>query len=334
MLMLALSLLVVACVPDNFLPDTPIPTRTLESNDEYETLWSLSDIHLENCARNPSIVGAPDKILMDGSMSASLLGPEYIFAIDSLNGRVLWQIEAPYASEDVLLAQDNVLYRATLGEIAVEAYNIVDGALLWETELKGGRAALALYSADEKIFVSAGNDKFFVLNDRGEILEQNSIMADVYGEMNGIMYIQNNAFRAIDVASKRELWQVVVDNYGFRSSPIFDSGSIFLRTQDVKGYIFSIDQRTGKINWKVPQDIYSNLFLANRKIYFLSPHGYLVAIDRNSGAELSRVGFSHIPFILSGDMEDYCITGDPANNILVVDFRDNDQMLGLRIKNP
>jgi outer membrane protein assembly factor BamB len=216
----------------------------------------------------------------------------------------------------------------------VQAYNIADGKLLWETALTGGHSAKELYVAEKRIFVSTGDNEFFMLSEQGEILEHHIMQADVYGEMNGVMYVQDNAFRAIEVASGHELWQVDVDRFGFWSSPIFDKGIIFVRTADVKGTIYSIDQSTGEINWKVSQDMYSNLFVANGKIYFISSDGYLVVIDRNSGAELSRVGFSPSGFKLKGDREDYCITGDPTNNVLAVAFGDNNQILGIKIKNP
>jgi outer membrane protein assembly factor BamB len=117
--------------------------------------------------------------------------------------------------------------------------------------------------------------------------------------------------------------------------PIFDDETIFVRTTGSDGYIYSIDQDTGKVNWKVSQNIYSNLFLANKRIYFLSSNGYLVAIDRNTGMELSRVKFT-VQFALNDPKTsgDYCVNGDPENNVLVLAFRDNSQLLGLRVKKP
>ena len=79
--------------------------------------------------------------------------------------------------------------------------------------------------------------------------------------------------------------------------------------------------------------MYSNLFLAGEKIYFIGSDGSLVSIDRNSGAEISKVKFS-MPFKVSNPTKSYCITGDPTNHVLVVAFGDNNQMLGLKIKNP
>jgi len=331
LLSLTLSLLMVSCLSGNFLPDKPTPARTLEINNEYEVIWSLPNMYVDDCSQNPLMVSIPDIIFVEKSNTWQ--ESRSVLAINSLDGKTLWQIEPPSLYNGILLARDKVLYRAIYGVAAVQAYNIADGKLLWQTSLTGGHSSIDLYFADNKIFVSTSDNEFFILSDQGEILEHRIMQADVYGEMNGVMYVQDNAFRAIEIASGRELWQVVVDRFKFRSSPIFDKEAIFLRTADIKGSIYSLDQGTGKVNWKVSQKMYSNLYLTGEKIYFISSDGYLVTIDRNSGAELSKVRFSSFPSELSTGL-DYCITGDAANNVLAVSFSDNNQILGIRIKNP
>jgi hypothetical protein len=65
----------------------------------------------------------------------------------------------------------------------------------------------------------------------------------------------------------------------------------------------------------------------------VSEDGYLVALDRATGDEISRVKFS--PEIdLNKQHGGYFITGDPTNNILAISFGDNTRIMGLEIKNP
>jgi outer membrane protein assembly factor BamB len=328
-LIMAFSLLTQSCVVGELLPNMPntlIPQRTLDANDDYEVIWSLPNIYMENCKQSSLITSIPGTIFVEKLSSLQ--------AIDSLTGNTVWQIRPSSGLRGIILAQDKVLYHATTGRATVEAYNTADGMLLWETNLTGGHSAMTLYFTENKIFVSTSDDEYFVLSDQGEIVRHVSPSPMIYMEMNGILYLQNTAFRAFEIASARELWQVQADlDDPFRSPPVFDVGTIFLRTEDIDGFIYSIDQTTGKVNWKVSQKMYSNLFVAGEKIYFIGSDGSLVTIDRNSGAEISKVKFS-TPFKLSDPTESYCITGDPINHVLAVAFGDNNQMLGLKIKKP
>jgi outer membrane protein assembly factor BamB len=324
---MAFSLLTQSCFVGELLPDNPIPERTLEINNAYETIWSLPNIYMGTCKRRSLMDSVPGIIFVEGGLSK--LGIPSVLAIDSLKGDTVWQIKPLPEYDGIILAQGKVLYRAITGAAKVEAFNTTDGALLWETELPGGHSASTLYFAENKIFVSTNDNEFFVLNNQGKVLVHVSPAPMIYAEMDGIMYLQNTAFRAFELASARELWQIDAD---FVRPPIFDAGTIFLRTADVEGFIYSIDQHTGKVNWKVSHNMYSNLFVVGRKIYFISLDGYLVAIDRNSGIELSKVKFYSTPFEFSD--QDYCITGDAANSVLAVAFGDNNQILGLKIKNP
>ncbi len=59
-----------------------------------------------------------------------------------------------------------------------------------------------------------------------------------------------------------------------------------------------------------------------------------MSLERESGVELSKVKFS-VPFDPNTSQDvDHCITGDLANNVLVMSFYDNKQILAVKIIRP
>lgn len=335
LLILALNLLLLACLCNLSLPRQPIPDRTLQANDEYEVLWT--DTADSGCEFNVPLAAIPGVVFFETFTGISLsepLGAPRVKAVDSLTGELLWQIDPQFYAA-ILVAQEDVLYRAVLGKSAqVTAYQADSGALLWKTELPPRtNMPVSMYFADNKLFVSTANDRYFVLNAQGEIITERNRQAQIYLEMDGILYLQGAAFKAIELASETERWQVSVDDYGFVHAPVFDAGTIFLRGRH-SGLIYSIDQSTGQVNWKVKQKIYSNLFVDSKRVYFVDRDGYLVSLERESGVELSKVKFS-VPFDPNTSQDvDHCITGDLANNVLVMSFYDNKQSLAVKIIRP
>ena len=77
----------------------------------------------------------------------------------------------------------------------------------------------------------------------------------------------------------------------------------------------------------ITQDIVSNLCIIGDKIYFLNRDGYLVAINRYSSLEDSRVKFSP-EFDMSKQISSYSVACDMANNVLAISFSDNTQIMG------
>lgn len=117
------------------------------------------------------------------------------------------------------------------------------------------------------------------------------------------------------------------------TSLFFDGGEIFLKTKNSSPLIYSIDQYTGKLNWVSTQTLQSNFCLIGDKVYFTTPDGELVAINRYSSIEKSRVKFSPV-FDLNKQIGDYYIACDTTNNVLAISFGDNTQIMGLKILNP
>lgn len=304
----------------------------LETNDSFETIWNLSDIGVFPNNRRSSIIGAPGKINILG-WKTSGAQTDGVIGLDSLTGKIVWMVSEANVGE--IISNGENVYGGTYGIAIVRSYNIEDGKLLWQTLLPSLHSITDIYFAENKIFVHTNNAEFYILNDQGKILNSFSEIHDTFLELDGVLYMSDvSAIKAVEFSSKKELWRLELGmDIGYAYAPIFDNGTIFLNTSDVPAHIYSIDQNTGKVNWKADQDILSNLYITEDKIYFLNPDSCLVVLDKLTGNELAKIQFSP-SFNLRDQNDSYFISGDPTNNVLAVYFGDNNQMLGIKVSNP
>ena len=308
------------------------PLHFLEPNDEFEVMWGMSEISLGYSNLRPTLTGGGGRIILEGLERETYLTGT-IMGLDSITGNMIWKIPATGSGNGEKIIQNNILYRGTTGVAVVQAYNIENGELIWQTKLPQAHSVTDIYSAENKIFAYTSDSEFFVLNEKGGIVDSFPETLRVFLEMDGTLYMEDNfAIKAQNAFTRRELWRLEIEDY-YTHAPIFENGTILLRTWNNPAYIYSIDQNTGKVNWKVLKDALSNLFVARRKVYFLDFDGCLVTIDQKSGSEISRVEFSP-PFDIERRDGGYFVSGDLVNNILVVSFGDNNQIMGLKIKAP
>lgn len=305
------------------------PHHSLESNPDYEVLWNLSDINVVGSLHTPMMIGSPNKIIVMGRRKG-IVADSTIRGVNSENGNTLWEVHGTFGD---IIASDDSVYVGTHGTVTVHSLDIENGYLLWHTYLPSAHSTSDINFAQKKIFVHTNDSEFYILNDKGEVLDDFRETFRTFLELNGILYMEDVlGIQAIELSSKREVWKLRIgERYTY--APIFDDGEIFLRTRNIPSSICSIDQYTGIINWIVVQDAISNLCLAGDRIYFTSSDGYLVAINRYSSFEVSRVKFSP-QFDLDKQIGDYLIACDRKNGILAVSFGDNTQIMGLRILNP
>jgi outer membrane protein assembly factor BamB len=306
------------------------PQHVLEANNKYEVGWNLSDIQVADGFRTPAIVGSPGKIIVEGWRKEDNFSSAF-FGLNSNNGEVLWKIIG--SNGDSFIVNDNALYRGTVGNATLYAYHTENGELFWATRLPLSHSTMEIYLAENKIFVNTSDSKFFVLNENGEILDDFQISSRTFLVLDGVLYMEDAyTLKAVELSSKQDIWLLEIGKSSTHA-PIFDNGEIFLRTRLTPAKIYSIDQYTGKVNWMITQDILSNLCVLGDKIYFTSPDGYLISINRYSGEEISRVMFSP-QFDLDKQIGEYYIACDAINNVIAVSFGDNTQIMGLKIINP
>lgn len=327
-ILLIVSLLLASCIGVGSVKTES--SHLLETNDEFEGIWDLTGFSLYTSKRLPSIVNSPGKFVIEGWRKESSLS---LFAFDSLSGDLLWQTPFNSNMRGQNISQDSTIYRGTFGVANIQSYNADNGELQWETNLPRAHSTLELYFANQKIYVFTSDNMFFILNEQGEILDSRHETFTTYVEIGNILYLEENiSLKAVDTTTEEELWRVKTDDR-FTHSPIFSDGVIFLRTWSVPSYVYSIDQKTGIVNWKVSQKVLSNLAVSEDKIYFISFDGYLVVLDRYSGDELARIKFSP-SFDLTQGTDGYFISVDPTNHVLAISFADSNQILGVKILDP
>lgn len=304
------------------------PEHGLQPNDQYEVLWDISNISATELSELPPIVGAPQKIIVQGIEKDSLPQVQ-VFALDSLDGNIVWKTGGKDWGH--IITQNGVVYRGTGGSATVQAFNIEDATLLWSTRLPGAHSTSDMHISENRIYVNTNDDEFYALNDKGEILDHSREVYRKFLEAEGVTYIGDDRFiKAVDSSTDQELWRVEVGDY---NSPLFDGGTILLRTDGTPTKLYSIDQASGNVNWSLSQNVLSNLCVLDDRVYFTNQEGYLVSLNRYSGQENSKVRFS--PEIsLDKLFRDYFIACDPTYNVLAISFGDNTQIMGLRVINP
>jgi outer membrane protein assembly factor BamB len=309
-----------------------IPTYALEENSEYIVVWNRTDISTNPDNRRPGLVGGSGRIIVNGRKNEPL-ALWRIHGLDSISGETVW--EASESGSGQIIIEGEYLYLGTVGDARVISYAIDNGELVWNTSLPWAHSVLEIYSVENKIFIYTNDFEFFVLNTNGVILSNSSDESfRVFLEMNDLLYMESLlAIKAVDVSSRQEVWSLKLGSQ-YTHSPIFSDGTIFLRTwngSDVS--IYSIDQMTGAVNWKVSANAISNLYVARNKLYYMSWDGYLVSVDKNTGNEISRVKF--LPEIdTNATTGGFSITGDVVNDIIAVTFAGNDQIMGIKVLNP
>ena len=334
--MITVSCLVISsCTPIsflfNFLPEaeTETPRHVLQANEDYEVVWEFSNIRVDSNDRRPMIVSSPGKIIFEGWKDEKSL---VLTAVDSLSGDVLWQKQIHSSSGDII-SQDTALYRGTYGAAEIQAYNADTGDFVWKKTLPWAHSVVELYDTTDRIFVFTADNNFFILNAQGEIIEKRHETFRTFLETGDKIFREKNYnFELIDTLTQKSIWSTKIGKR-FTHSPIFNNGNIYLRTWAIPTEIYSLDASTGTVNWKVTQDIVSNLCILKDKIYFLTSDGYLMAIDKMAGKEISKVRF--LPsFDLEKQIGGYFVSADSLNNVLAVSFGDNTQIMGLKITNP
>jgi outer membrane protein assembly factor BamB len=308
-----------------FLPESPKPKYVLENNDDYVFLWDRNDVKMEHNWGRPFMVGSPGRIVLRGWVGKDLFKKTY--ALDSLSGNNVTPITL---SGGEIIVEGEYLYTGTYGQASVLSYNIQSGEFLWKTSFPWEKSVSHLYAAEDKIFVYTSTSDFFVLNKDGEIIKNFHSTKSVYLEINNVLYMNDVlAIRAVDASSMQELWRVEVGAYD--AAPIFDNGTIFVAAWK---NIHSIEQATGKINWSVPNDAAGNLYITDRKIYYISKDSSLVSLDRATGNEISRVKFLPEFDIRAPYIGGYFVAGDPSNDVIVVSFINSNQIIALKVLNP
>jgi outer membrane protein assembly factor BamB len=296
---------------------------------KYEIVWETLDIRTYDNRNNSMIITAPDKVLLEGLLDKD--SQSYLFALNIFDGVEIWRRQIA-SSPAQLLVSDSILYRGTGGAGHLQAYDIDRGQLLWDTALPGAHSVVNLYSYNNNLFANTNDSASFILNKKGELLESKTLVKTILFETNSVLFLGTSSMiEAIDKSSGVTRWHIDFDN-SFVYSPIFDKDSIYLRAGGIPdNTIYSIDQSSGKLNWKLNTNALSNLSIVNSKLYYLTASSSLIVLDSKLGKEIEKIEFSP-SFAIDEYIGRYYIAEDPVTGIIVISFGDNNQILALRSK--
>lgn len=323
-------LLTLSCSIFKLTQVDSIPLYTLESNEKFETVWNATGLEIPPNSRRSNIVGLPGKIVFISRKSGwNQTGS--LVALDSLTGNIVWT--SPGASLGEIISHGENLYRGIYGSATIYSYDAKNGNVLWHTRLPGGHSVSDLFFAEDKIFAYTNDFEFFILDSTGKIIDSFSETDRVFLEIENILYMDDlGAIKAIASSTKKELWKVrLKDEYTY--APIFDNGTIYLRTEGGSPSIYSIDQITGTVYWEKTVNIISNLYITDTKIYFIDQNSNLIELDKGTGDDISNIKIS--PSIDTYKLnKNFFVSGDAANNLLALYFGDGNQIICLKILNP
>lgn len=305
------------------------PVHSLEENDEYEVIWSIENIYMPDDQNESLLFSVPGMIVVQNQKA---LFTESLIAFDSLNGEKLWESDLGFFEYGMIVAHEDRIFRGTGGTASVSMYDPETGKRLWKTHFITGHSVMDVYLIEDEIYVYTNDSEFYVLDLQGKVIKRR------YGVSFRTFFVEDNVayketaftINAKDLNVDNEIWSVDLES-GIEGSPVFDNGTIFLDTKSSKGWFYSIDQLTGNINWKKSYKIISNFVVLDKTILFLDSDGYLMAIDRFSGEEISKIGFTE-PFVLNEYFNGYYLAADRENQILAIYFDDNKQIMGVKIK--
>jgi outer membrane protein assembly factor BamB len=117
-------------------------------------------------------------------------------------------------------------------------------------------------------------------------------------------------------------------------APLFTTTMVIVRTGQQSGSIFALSRKTGKLIWKIKDNIVSNVVYSPAKgiFYALTYNGELLAISETSGQVEIIANFSSVPFVLNGEgsVGSYQLAYDLNASVLFVSLGDSRQLFAFK----
>ncbi|PKO11628.1 MAG: hypothetical protein CVU39_28255 [Chloroflexi bacterium HGW-Chloroflexi-10] len=305
------------------------PMHSLEENDEYEVIWNIENIYIPNNRNNPSLIGVPGKIIIQ---TPKALFTQSLIAYDSLNGEKLWESDLGFFEYGMIAAHEDRIFRGTGGTASVSMYDPETGKRMWKTHFITGHSATDIYLNEDEVYVYTNNSQFYVVDLQGKVIKRRYYVSfRTFLAEDNLAYKETDfTINAKDLNTNNEIWSVDLES-AIVGSPVFDNGTIFLETSSGKDWLYSIDQITGELNWKKSFQLISNFVVLKDTVHFIDSDGYLIALDRSTGEEISKIGFTE-PFDLDQYYNGYFLAADRENQMLAIYFADNKQIMGVKMK--
>ena len=229
----------------------------------------------------------------------------YIYALDVMNGNVIWKQKNSSAFNSEIKIKNDKIYTVDFDNV-LNCYSIVDGKRLWEyksenTFIKSIKKLSLVLSDDKAIFINSVGDINALELQNGNLIWQtptqgiftneNSfsiIYSDIVLDDKTLLISNNNKeLFALELGTGSILWKQNISSIS-RSS-IIDK---MIFTINDNGYLIVIDKENGNIlrstNIKTNQKKYRNskptgFVIAKNKIYLSLNNGYLIKVNIMSG---------------------------------------------------
>ena len=229
----------------------------------------------------------------------------YIYALDVMNGNVIWKQKNSSAFNSEIKIKNDKIYTVDFDNV-LNCYSIVDGKRLWEyksenTFIKSIKKLSLVLSDDKAIFINSVGDINALDLQNGNLIWQtptqgiftneNSfsiIYSDIVLDDKTLLISNNNKeLFALELGTGSILWKQNISSIS-RSS-IIDK---MIFTINDNGYLIVIDKENGNIlrstNIKTNQKKYRNskptgFVIAKNKIYLSLNNGYLIKVNIMSG---------------------------------------------------
>ena len=222
-------------------------------NENFETLWKVNHYSKKEIKLNPILYfNYTDNILLVVDTLSNIL------SINLDNGDLIWKKEkiSPFNS-NIVIKEDKFV---TIGfDNVIRCFSVIDGNELWNFKTEN-----TFIKSQKKLSGLLKNNIVYLLNSLGDLTALNINDGSLFWQTP----TQSN--------------EILLNAFSLKNSEmIFNNETIYFSNN--KNELFSIDMRTGIINWK--QTVNSSLkpTISENYIFNISDEGYLFVIDNETG---------------------------------------------------
>lgn len=224
-----------------------------------------------------------------------------MYAFNSETGEVKWKYPTNFAIESSPAIAEGILYFGS-NDTYFYALDAKDGRLLWKYKTGSNVSSSPLVNNGLVFF--GGNDNYiYALNAKSGKLMWNYTTGGLTGHSspvikNNILFIGSRdgnlyALYAINGLLK---WAYYTGRSLEGSRPVVSDGLVYVAGGAVlfnaeslmKGALYAIDEKTGKLIWDRPNDVgmYSDATVSNNKVFISSDDGNLNAFNAKDGTNI------------------------------------------------
>lgn len=182
----------------------------------------------------------------------------YIYALDVMNGNVIWKQKNSSAFNSEIKIENDKIYTVDFDNV-LNCYSIVDGKRLWEYKSEN-----TFIKSIKKLSLVLSDDKAIFINSVGDI-------------------------NALDLQNGNLIWQtptqgIFTNENSFSiiySDIVLDDKTLLISNNNKE--LFALELGTGSILWKQNISSISRSSIIDKMIFTINDNGYLIVIDKENG---------------------------------------------------